>query len=73
MRTKLVFITDDAYFTKFICYRFGKHFNMHVSKTLIYPKGKQNLFYVLYGGLAQTTNWVKLKFAAINMKKLITL
>ena len=33
-------------------------------------KEKHGMRYTLYRGLAQVTNWVKLKFAAMNLKKL---
>ena len=35
-------------------------------------KEKHGMRYTQYRGLAQVTNWVKLKFAAINLKKLAT-
>lgn len=35
-------------------------------------KEKYGMRYTLYRGLAQVTNWVKLKFAAMNLKKLAT-
>ena len=35
-------------------------------------KGKHAMRYTPYRGLAQVTNWVKLKFAAMNLKKLAT-
>ena len=35
-------------------------------------KEKHGMRYTLYRGLAQVTNWVKLKFAAMNLKKLAT-
>lgn len=33
-------------------------------------KVKYEMRYTLYRGLTQVTNWVKLKFAAMNLKKL---
>ncbi|WP_177309637.1 transposase [Faecalispora sporosphaeroides] len=36
-------------------------------------KVKYGMRYTLYKGLTQVTNWVKLKFAAINLKKLAML
>lgn len=33
-------------------------------------KEKHGMRYTLYRGLAQVTNWVKLKFATMNLKKL---
>ena len=33
-------------------------------------KEKHGMRYTLYRGLSQVTNWVKLKFAAMNLKKL---
>ena len=33
-------------------------------------KEKHGMRYTQYRGLAQVTNWVKLKFAAMNLKKL---
>ena len=33
-------------------------------------KEKHGMRYTFYRGLAQVTNWVKLKFAAMNLKKL---
>ena len=35
-------------------------------------KEQRGLRYTRYTGLAQVTNWVKLKFAAMNLKKLAT-
>ena len=35
-------------------------------------KEKHGMRYTQYRGLAQVTNWVKLKFAAMNLKKLAT-
>ena len=35
-------------------------------------KEKHAMRYTQYRGLAQVTNWVKLKFAAMNLKKLAT-
>ena len=35
-------------------------------------KEKHGIRYTQYGGLAQVTNWVKLKFAIMNLKKLAT-
>lgn len=35
-------------------------------------KEKYGMRYTLYRGLTQVTNWVKLKFAAMNLKKLAT-
>ena len=35
-------------------------------------KEKHSMRYTQYRGLAQVTNWVKLKFAAMNLKKLAT-
>ena len=35
-------------------------------------KEKHGCVYTQYRGLAQVTNWVKLKFAAMNLKKLAT-
>ena len=35
-------------------------------------KKKHGMRYTQYRGLAQVTNWVKLKFAAMNLKKLAT-
>lgn len=35
-------------------------------------KDKHSMRYTQYRGLAQITNWVKLKFVAMNMKKLAT-
>ena len=32
-------------------------------------KEKHSMRYTLYKGLAQVTNWVRLKFAAMNLKK----
>ncbi len=37
-----------------------------------YRKFKSKMRYTQYRGLAQVTNWVKLKFAAMNLKKLAT-
>ena len=35
-------------------------------------KERHDMRYTQYRGLAQVTNWVKLKFAAMNLKKLTT-
>lgn len=35
-------------------------------------KEKHGMRYTQYRGLTQVTNWVKLKFAAMNLKKLAT-
>ena len=43
----------------------------HIKACLLYTsKEKHAMRYTQYRGLAQVTNWVKLKFAAMNLKKL---
>ena len=43
-----------------------------IERVFAYAKEKYGMRYTQYRGLAQVTNWVKLKFAAMNLKKLAT-
>lgn len=41
-----------------------------IERIFVDAKGKHAMRYTQYRGLAQVTNWVKLKFADMNVKKL---
>ena len=43
-----------------------------IERVFVDAKEKHGMRYTQYRGLAQVTNWVKLKFAAMNLKKLAT-
>ncbi|RHP13970.1 hypothetical protein DXD89_06755 [Butyricicoccus sp. TM10-16AC] len=43
-----------------------------MERVLADAKEKHGMRYTQYRGLAQVANWVKLKFAAMNLKKLAT-
>lgn len=40
-----------------------------IERVFAYAKEKRGMRYTQYRGLAQVTNWVKLKFATMNLKK----
>ena len=52
-----------------ILYRLRKE---KIERVFADAKEKHGMRYTQYRGLAQVTNWVKLKFAAMNLKKLAT-
>jgi len=43
-----------------------------IERIFAYAKEKYGMRYTPYRGLTQVTNWVRLKFAAMNLKKLAT-
>ena len=53
-------------------YGYGRNRDLHRGQNLPGRKRKQKhaMRYTQYRGLTQVTNWVKLKFAAMNLKKL---
>ena len=65
-------LADDARYTP-IYQRMYKARKETIERVFADAKEQHGLRYTRYTGLAQVTNWVKLKFAAMNLKKLATL
>ena len=64
-------LADDARYTP--AYRdLYKRRKETIERAFADAKEKHAMRYTQYRGLAQVTNWVKLKFAAMNLKKLAT-
>ena len=64
-------LADDARYTP--AYReLYKRRKETIERVFADAKEKHAMRYTQYRGLAQVTNWVKLKFAAMNLKKLAT-
>ena len=61
-------IDDDARYTP-IYQRMYKARKETIERVFADAKEQHGLRYTRYTGLAQVTNWVKLKFAAMNLKK----
>ena len=64
-------LADDAHYTP-ECQKLYKRRKETIERVFADAKGKHAMRYTQYRGLAQVTNWVKLKFAAMNLKKLAT-
>lgn len=64
-------LAEDARHTKRYAelYRIRKE---KIERVFADAKEKYGMRYTLYRGLSQVTKWVKLKFAAMNLKKLAT-
>lgn len=50
----------------------NSYMGLNIRTCLCRCKEKHAMRYTQYRGLTQVTNWVKLKFAAMNLKKLAT-
>ena len=61
-------LADDARYTP-IYQRMYKARKETIERVFADAKEQHGLRYTRYTGLAQVTNWVKLKFAAMNLKK----
>ena len=61
-------LADDARYTP-IYQRMYKARKETIERVFADAKEQRGLRYTRYTGLAQVTNWVKLKFAAMNLKK----
>ena len=61
-------MADDARYTP-IYHRMYKARKETIERVFADAKEKHGLRYTRYTGLAQVTNWVKLAFAAMNLKK----
>ena len=61
-------MADDARYTP-IYKRMYKARKETIERVFADAKEKHGMRYTRYTGLAQVTNWVKLKFAAMNLKK----
>ena len=62
-------LADDARYTP----KYKELYRQHketIERVFADAKEKHAMRYTRYKGLAQTANWVKLKFAAMNLKKL---
>ena len=64
-------LADDARYTPAYAQRY-KCRKETIERVFADAKEKHAMRYTQYRGLAQVTNWVKLKFAAMNLKKLAT-
>ena len=62
-------LADDARYTP-VCQALYKRRKETIERVFADAKEKHAMRYTQYRGLAQVTNWVKLKFAAMNLKKL---
>ena len=62
-------MADDARYTP-IYQRMYKARKETIERVFADAKEKHGMRYTRYTGLAQVTNWVKLTFAAMNLKKL---
>ena len=62
-------LADDARYTP-QCRELCKRRKETIEWVFADAKEKHAMRYTQFGGLAQVTNWVKLKFAAMNLKKL---
>ena len=64
-------LADDARYTP-VYAQLYKCRKETIERVFADAKEKHAMRYTQYRGLAQVTNWVKLKFAAMNLKKLAT-
>ena len=64
-------LAEDARYTPEYQKLYGKR-KETIERVFADAKEKHAMRYTQYRGLAQVTNWVKLKFAAMNLKKLAT-
>ena len=64
-------LADDARYTP-VYAQLYKRRKETIERVFADAKEKHAMRYTQYRGLAQVTNWVKLKFAAMNLKKLAT-
>ena len=61
-------MADDARYTP-ICQQMYRARKETIERVFADAKEQHGMRYTRYTGLAQVTNWVKLKFAAMNLKK----
>ena len=64
-------LADDARYTPAYAQLYKRR-KETIERVFADAKEKHAMRYTQYRGLAQVTNWVKLKFAAMNLKKLAT-
>ena len=64
-------LADDARYTP-ACQELYRKRKETIERVFADAKEKHAMRYTQYRGLTQVTNWVKLKFAAMNLKKLAT-